>query len=83
MPGVENQNLAYEILHNSDGSYGYKILKGEKPMIIQEVVPGAQGVSGFTTRVHAEQVALLVIKKINNGDFPPTINEFELDSLMR
>ncbi|MBL6448330.1 DUF4907 domain-containing protein [Fulvivirga sp. 29W222] len=76
------EGFYYEILTNSDGTYGYTIFKEKKPLIIQEFRPGVKGTLGFVKRRHAVDVVKLVISKIKDGEFPPTVVKEEIDSIL-
>lgn len=71
----------YKIITNTDHSYGYDIFVNRKLLVHQPIIPGKQGVGGFPRKADAQKVAGLVIKKIQKGLMPPTIETKELDSL--
>tara|TARA_R110000764_G_scaffold59571_3_gene128560 strand:+ start:239 stop:580 length:342 start_codon:yes stop_codon:yes gene_type:complete len=66
---VNDQALHCEVVNLKVG-YGYKILKGEKILIIQEFIPGLPGNQVFKTKGEALSVANLVLSKIDNGESP-------------
>ena len=76
-----NEELSYEILANSDGSFGYNILSKGKLLIHQPHRPAVLGAKGFRTRGDAQRIAEFVIGKVLKGMFPPSVSIQELDSL--
>jgi len=70
-----------KIFSNTDGSYGYDILKESKILIHQENIPGQAGLKGFQKKDDAKKVAVLVIKKLSQGKMPPTVSHEELQQL--
>jgi len=64
-----------------NGGWGYRIVQDTTAFIEQQGIPGIPGRVPFKTKVEAESVASLVIEKLNQGTFPPTITTQELDSL--
>ena len=78
---VPHTHVNYKIITNTDRSYGYEIFVNSKLLVHQPVIPGRQGVSGFTRKADAKKVAILVVKKVQKGLIPPTIEIKELDSL--
>jgi hypothetical protein len=64
-----------------DGSWAYRIYKDSAAIIEQKTVPGIQGNAGFKNENEALKTAALVVEKLNQNIFPPTISKRELDSL--
>ena len=50
-------------------------------MIDQKHIPAIQGEQGFTSKEKAEITGNYILRKIKNGEFPPTVSVPELDSL--
>jgi len=75
---LQKSKYEYRVFRNSDKSFGYDILMGQKEIIHQTTIPGRSGTTGFKERRDARKIAKLVIKKINTGSFPPTISEEDL-----
>lgn len=69
-----------EIFKELNG-FGYSITKEGVRIIYQPTIPGVSGMVGFNDSIQALSVAKLVINKIQNGVFPPSILSTELDSL--
>jgi len=77
----KKDSLTYIIITNANNTFGYDILKYGKVMIHQASIPGLAGTKGFDSNASAKKVALLVIKKIRNGEMPPTVTKEELKKL--
>ncbi|KAA9325990.1 DUF4907 domain-containing protein [Adhaeribacter soli] len=73
--------FSFQVMPSEGGTFGYEILKDGRPLIRQTSVPGLAGNKGFKTKDQAEKVAGLVIKKLKNGEMPPTITMEELKEL--
>lgn len=73
--------LKYVIISGLNNTYGYDVFKDEVKLIHQPIIPGYDGINGFTSPQQAEKVASLVIKKIKKGEMPPTITKLELKEL--
>lgn len=69
-----------EIFKELNG-FGYSITKEGARIIYQPTIPGVSGMVGFNDSLQAISVARLVISKMQNGVFPPSILSTELDSL--
>ena len=74
-------DTTYRIIPAEGNTYGYEILVKNKLLIHQPNIPGMPGNKGFQRKTDAEKTAKLVIKKIQKGMMPPTIEKKELDSL--
>jgi len=74
-------DTTYEIIPLVAGTYGYEILVNGKALIRQKNIPGLSGSTGFKRKQDAEKAAKLVIKKLNAGILPPSIDKHELDSM--
>ncbi|MGB5434842.1 MAG: DUF4907 domain-containing protein [Maribacter sp.] len=72
--------MVTKVIYVNDG-YGYQILKGNKILIQQEVIPAVAGRRSFRTIKDAQFVADMVLSKISKGDSPVlTVQELnELD----
>lgn len=63
----------YFIIKAESNTYGYSIYADGNLYIEQHTIPGIAGTTGFRDTASAGKTALLVIKKIKNGEMPPTI----------
>ncbi len=63
------------------GGWGYRILQDTTTVIEQPDIPGVTGKKPFKTEQQSQAIANLVLQKLNQGTFPPTITFGELDSL--
>jgi len=71
----------YQLFTRSDGAFGYDVFSGNKKYIHQESIPGIPGNKGFTSKKDATKVAALVVNKLQQNIFPPTITTEELKQL--
>lgn len=71
----------YVVFKRWDGGYGYTIYKDGKKLIRQESIPGLEGNRGFARKADAVNVAELVIHKLEQNIFPPTVSSAELERL--
>lgn len=76
-----NTKLGYTITAAPNKTYGYDISADGRLMIRQSSIPPMPGNEGFKTKVAAEKVAQLVIKKIKQGEMPPTVTIEEMKKL--
>lgn len=80
---VEEDSLgySYKVMYEENNGWGYQIFEGDKMVINQMHIPAVQGIQGFSSQENAATTARYIIKKINEGIFPPTISVSTLDSL--
>ena len=64
-----------------DSGWGYNIFVNGKLYIHQPNIPAVNGNNGFSKEEYAVKIAQLVIEKIKNHIFPPSVCVNELDSL--
>jgi Domain of unknown function (DUF4907) len=76
-----NLSVTSVIIKNESNTYGYDIAVEGKTVIHQPNVPAISGNQGFKTKESAELVAKMVIKKIKNGEMPPTISIDEMKKI--
>ncbi len=70
-----------ESFFDSTSGWGYRIKRDTTTIIEQAYMPGISGNKGFENEQLAMNTAKLVMQKIKNQQFPPTISKSELDSL--
>ena len=75
------ENLSLKITDSEYTGFGFEILQGSSPLIIQPHIPAIQGMKGFDTKEQAAIIGNYMIYKINNGIMPPSISVQDLDSL--
>ncbi len=73
--------LTYEIIPAPNNTYGYNIKTNGRILIHQPNIPALPGNEGFNTEEAAISVAEMVIAKIRQNIFPPSVSVNELDSL--
>lgn len=76
-----HSDTTYRIIPSIANTYGYEILINGKAFIRQKNIPGLPGLTGFRRKEDAEKSAQLVLKKLNAGIMPPSIERYELDSM--
>lgn len=61
--------------------WGYQISNQGKPYIRQPMIPGITGEKGFKNAEQAEAAGKLVVHKLENKQFPPSLTAEELKEL--
>ncbi len=61
--------------------FGYNIFVDGVQKLNQTTIPSVSGNKAFSSPEKALKTAEFVIQKMQNGAFPPSVNEAELDSL--
>lgn len=82
---TSDKEIKYEakVFKNNDGTFGYDVFQNSELVIKQKTIPTKSGLSGFLDSNKAARVAELALKKMNTGEFPPTIQETEIDSILK
>ncbi|WP_128544344.1 DUF4907 domain-containing protein [Larkinella soli] len=62
----------------ASGGWGYDILANGSTLIHQETIPGETGRRNFRNVEQARRVGKIVIMKLQQGQFPPTVSRQEL-----
>ena len=75
------ESLSLKITDSEHIGFGFEILQGTNPLIIQPHIPAIQGIKGFETKEQAATIGNYMIYKITNGIMPPSISVQDLDSL--
>lgn len=65
----------------TENGWGYQIFKGKKLLINQPTIPAVQGNKSFSSELDAIKVGDLVVNKLLQNQFPPTVSSEELISL--
>lgn len=77
----QHKALSYKTYAVNSG-WGYRIFASDTILVVQQdVIPGIPGTKAFDSEEKAAKTARLVLSKIVNGIFPPTLSFHELDSL--
>lgn len=71
----------YEVVSISDGNWGYQLFQHGKMVINQTTIPSVQGNNAFDSEEKAERTAKHILHKLENGIFPPTVDQKELEEL--
>ena len=66
---------------DGDNLFGFNIYEENKKIIHQEIIPCLSGNRNFSSKKDAGAVGNLMMLKIKNGNFPPSITKHDLDSL--
>ena len=74
-------DIQYFIIKAEKETYGYTIFLDGHLVIEQKTIPGLSGSLGFKNIPDTHKIAELVIKKMKEGEMPPTISEHELIEL--
>jgi hypothetical protein len=70
-----------QVFPNDTSGWGYDITIDGKPSIHQPHIPAISGNIAFASKSDALQVGQLMVKKIVNGEMPPSVTPAEMDSL--
>jgi hypothetical protein len=68
----------YQLIPSPEHTFGYAIFEADRLVIHQPSVPGLAGRKGFATPAQAGKAARLVIQKLQNNQFPPSLSVQEL-----
>lgn len=71
----------YEVVSISEGNWGYQLFQHGKMVINQTTIPSVQGNNAFDSEEKAERTARHILHKLENGIFPPTVDQKELEEL--
>lgn len=71
----------FNMLQAHNNTWGYDIYVNAKLKIHQPSIPGMSGEAGFKSKERAERVARFVIRKMKNGEMPPTVTKQDLQKL--
>jgi hypothetical protein len=77
----KNSEIIFKYIPAANNTWCYDIYSDDRLMIHQPSVPGLPGNEGFKTKEQAKKVAQLVIKKIKNGEMPPSVSTEEMTKL--
>jgi hypothetical protein len=77
----KESKFSYELIVLENNMWGYELFEEKKRIIIQKNIPAIQGNTPFSSKKDAEKVAELMIFKLDNRIFPPSISIAELDSM--
>ncbi|MBS3914997.1 MAG: DUF4907 domain-containing protein [Bacteroidetes bacterium] len=83
MDKKDSVNFTLQTFQNPDSSYGYDIYQDSVKMIHQPHIPVLQGNRGFVSEIDAKRVGDLVIRKLNKGEIPPTIDSAEIITIIK
>lgn len=78
---LRNSPYIIEVFQSDENGFGFNILSDNQVIIHQPSIPAVEGNNGFDSEMKAMQVAGLVVRKLNEGHFPPSVSVTELDSL--
>ena len=78
-----NGNYSIKTYQVDTSGWGYDIYQNEKVIIHQPYIPSINRNQHFKTKAGAIKTAELVIKKLNDKVFPPSLSRKEVDSLIK
>jgi hypothetical protein len=78
---VKTPDITYKLIPGINNTWGYDIFVDGRVKIHQPSIPALPGNDGFKTKEKAEKTARLAIRKMKNGEIPPTITTEELTKL--
>ena len=79
---ASNKKTDYSVKSiQTENGWGYQIFKGKKLLINQPTIPAVQGNQSFSSELDAIKVGELVVNKLLQNQFPPTVSSEELISL--
>ncbi|MDQ3018040.1 MAG: DUF4907 domain-containing protein [Bacteroidota bacterium] len=73
--------ITHFIIKAPGDRFGYTVFIDGQMYIEQVTIPAVEGIRGFATQEDAEKVAQLVIRKIKEGEMPPSLTPAELTAL--
>ena len=74
-------DIQYFIIKSDQSTFGYIIFLDGNPVIEQKTIPSLPGNLGFKNTHDGGKVAELVIKKMKDGEMPPTLNDNDLKKI--
>jgi hypothetical protein len=75
---VATMQFQYFVTRADSSTFGYSIFANGNLYIQQNTIPAIPGNKGFADTASAGKIARLAIKKIKQGELPPTISINEL-----
>lgn len=81
-PKVVANELTFRVFRMKDGTFGYDILQLGKILVHQPFIPAYGGNIGFAKKHYAKATAQLMMNKMNQGIFPPSLTRLEIDSIL-
>lgn len=76
------KEYTYQVIRMQDRTFGYDILQDGKTLVHQPFIPAYGGNIGFAKKRYAKATAQLMMKKMNQGIFPPSLSRKEIDSIL-
>lgn len=75
---ISKNNFHLTTYQKDSGQWAYRVYKKDRMLIDQNTIPGFDGETGFSSKEQASEIGNLVIDKLNQGIFPPTVTKEEL-----
>jgi hypothetical protein len=69
------------VIKADSGRFGYYVFVDGQLTVEQKTIPGIPSNKGFIDEAEAKRTAELVIKKMKEGEMPPSISEGELKKI--
>ena len=69
------------VIKVDEGRFGYYVFVDGQLLVEQKIIPGAPGNKGFINEAEAKKTAELIIKKLKEGERPPSVSAADLKKL--
>lgn len=80
---ADSIHYSITVLKNIDSTFGYQINKNNEVFIVQKSIPAISGNNGFKDSSLAKKCGNIVVNKLKNKVFPPSITNEELKSILK
>ena len=80
---VNNDTFVIKVYSVDSLGWGYDICKDKKAIIHQPTIPAINGNVAFKTKENANKTAELVVEKLKNNVFPPSLTKEEVEQITK
>ncbi len=81
--GVKKDDYTIKTFKADASGWGYDIYKNGKVTIHQPNIPAIDGNFSFKSEEEAKKIAKLVVEKLKNNVFPPSLTKEEVESVIK